>query len=719
MEWRKTEIAADSVKALAEKYGCDLLVAAIFLRRGIVSGEEIRYFLENDLRHLRNPFELSGMEDAVDRILAAKEEGEKVLVFGDRDVDGITGTVLLTDFLRRNGLDVSWRIPTGDEPYGLSIQAVEQFAADYGTLIITVDCGISNRAEVSRAAELGMGVVVTDHHMLPEKLPDAHVIVNPRAGSYPFQHLSGCAVAYKLVSALRFALKSEVYGQAICLLNVRPVNEAFVIEAAKLRNLAVIDTLTETVVPGMVGISGTRLPAFLAGQQILCWDGPLQQKQLHRIFGASVEVAMLDIAPEIGKAIPSTVGKSLLRLKEISRIGRYTGMGELDALTSLFVSFVQRKERFYDDEDGADLQLAALGTIADIMPLRDENRLIVKAGIDSMFKKARPGLSDLLFKQGLEGRRLSAGEISWQLTPVINAAGRMGKPERAVELLLGGSPAERDALANQITAMNEERKKVGDEVWLIAEPQAAESLEKFHGNLVLAYGEGIIRGITGIVAPRLTKRFNVPALVVSFIGDTASGSFRSVRDYDLRFLMEQCADLFIDWGGHAFAAGFSMERKNWETLIERLTALSSNIELKDKPDDDALVIDAELPLSYLSKLEDDPKSPRKQELYVLKLADRFEPYGEANRPLLFLTRGLKINDVMLMGKDELKHVKLTLDSGKYKWPAVYWNAADKFKVEFDIGDSIDLVYTLNRNWFNGSEIPQMMVQDLRKSESTP
>ncbi|MDR1931146.1 MAG: single-stranded-DNA-specific exonuclease RecJ, partial [Treponema sp.] len=706
-------------KALAEKYGCDLLTASIFLRRGISTGEEIKYFLESDLRYLRNPFQIAGMEDAVDRILAAKEEGEKILVFGDRDVDGITGTALLTDFLRRGGFDVQWRIPMGDDPYGLSVKAVEEFAADYGTLIITVDCGISNRAEIARAAALGVDVVVSDHHSPPESLPDACAVVNPKLGDYPFKELSGCAVAYKLVSALRFALKSEVYGQSICLLNLRPVNSAFVVEAAKLRNLALIDTLTETVVPGMVAISDTRLPAFLSGHQILCWDGALQKKQLFKVFGGGVEVSMLDIAPEIGRAIPSASGKSLLRLKELSSMGRYAEVGELDVLVNLFVSFVQRKEGLNDDENGADLQLAALGTIADIMPLRDENRIIVRAGLKSMQEKPRPGLSDLLFKQDLAGRRFSAEEISWQLTPVINASGRMGKPEKAVQLLLGGTPvsagenpAERELLADEISAMNEERKRKEDEAWGPALRQAEESLGRFHQNFVLAHGEGIIRGITGLIANRLSQRFNVPALVVSFAGESATGSLRSVRGYDLLFLLDQCADLFTNYGGHPFAAGFSMDRNNWESFVEGLERISANIELKEEAEE--LSVDAELPLSYLSKLEDDPKAPKK-ELYVLKLVGLFEPYGEKNKPLLFLTRGLKISDVMLMGKEELKHVKLTMDTGRYKWPALYWNAADKFKVDFDIGDEVDLVYTLNRNWFNGSETPQMKVRYLRKS----
>ncbi|MCL2472317.1 MAG: DHH family phosphoesterase, partial [Treponema sp.] len=221
MNWDKRDISPGLVKGIASNYGCDLLTASILVRRGLVTGTEIKYFLENDPRHLHNPFELPGMEDAVERILAAKEEGEKVLVFGDRDVDGISAAALVMGFLASLGMDASVRIPTGDEPYGLSIQAVEEFAAAYGTLIITVDCGISNIQEVKKAGELGVDVIITDHHNPQELLPPALAIVNPKlnGSKYPFRDLAGCGVAYKLVTALRFAMKSELYGQPVCLLN--------------------------------------------------------------------------------------------------------------------------------------------------------------------------------------------------------------------------------------------------------------------------------------------------------------------------------------------------------------------------------------------------------------------------------------------------------------------------------------------------------------------
>ncbi|MDR1390112.1 MAG: single-stranded-DNA-specific exonuclease RecJ [Treponema sp.] len=721
MEWRKKAIAPDAVKALAQKYGCDLLTASIFIRRGITKGEEIRYFLESDLRHLRNPFELPGMEDAVERVLAAREEGEKVLVFGDRDVDGITGTVVLVEFLRKEGVDAGWRIPVKDEPYGLTTAAVEEFAAGNGTLIITVDCGISCRAEIDHAASFGIDVIVTDHHNPGEKIPNACALVNPKLSesTYPFKQLSGCVVAYKLVSALRFALKSKTYGQHICLLNVRPGNDAFIIEAAKMRNLAVIDILTETVVPGMVGIYDTRLPAFLSGQQILCWDVKLQTKQLANLFGNSVDFQMLDIAGEVAKEIPQSAGKSLFRLKEESRIGRYTegGISELDTLINLFIGFIQRKEKLNDGEDDA-LQLAALGTIADIMPLRDENRLIVKAGMAGMLKKTRRGLQDLFFKQNISGKRVGAEDISWQLTPVINAAGRMGSPEKAAELLLSENAGERDALANSIVAMNEERKQLCDRICIGAEKKSRENLERFHNNLAVTFDRGIPRGgsvadggiphgLTGLVASRMASLFKIPALVVA-IGETiATGSFRSAREYNLGFLMEQCSEFFIDWGGHDYAAGFSMEPAVWDGFYAKLTGISANMELNPE-ENEGMDIDAELPPSYLSKMN-------REKPFVLDLCDRFEPYGEQNRSLCFITRKLKILDITLMGREELKHCKLILDSGALKWPAIFWNGASRVKIDFDKGDIVDVVYHVNRDFFNGSETPQMIVEDIRLS----
>jgi single-stranded-DNA-specific exonuclease len=207
------------------------------------------------------------------------------------------------------------------------------------------------------------------------------------------------------------------------------------------------------------------------------------------------------------------------------------------------------------------------------------------------------------------------------------------------------------------------------------------------------------------MANRMVNRFNVPALAVSFGEEIITGSMRSTRGCDLQTLLRQCADLFQDWGGHDFAAGFSMKKSNWEPFLERLATAAGTIELAEDGDRETVSIDAELPQSYLGP-------------DILKLLDRFEPFGEENGPLNFLARDLKVIDISFMGKTEAKHVKLTLDAGKHKWPAVYWQAAEKVNRDFSLNDRVDLVFTLNRNWFNGAETPQMIVTDLRRSGKT-
>jgi len=717
MKWEKKDINGEQVKEISTKYGCDLLTASILLRRGFSTGDSIRYFLDDDLMSLRNPFALDGMEDAVERILAAKDEGEKVLIFGDGDVDGITGTALLAGYLESIGMDVTWRIPTGDESYGLSLEAVEDFAVKDGTLIITVDCGISRFSEIKRAGELSIDVIVTDHHEPQDELPQALVIINPKLkdSTYPFRDLSGCGVAFKLVCALRFAKRSELYGQPICLLNTRPVNDAWIIEIAKMRNLMVIDTLTETIVPGMVSIGETRLPSFLEGQQILVWDASLHKLAFSKLFGKGVEVGMLDIAPQIGKEIPQTANQSLLRIKELSKIARYSDreLNELDVFVNLFTSYARLKEKnapaavAAKDSEGenADIQLAALGTIADIMPLLDENRIIVRRGLESLDKKPRPGLLQLLQKLELAGRRFDAKDISWKLCPVINAARRMGSAETAAALFFEKDPSKREKLAGKLAEMNESRKELEEDTWAVIEPMAYKNLSEYDEKLSLVFSEKINKGVTGLMAQRASRNLNVPSIAVSIGDEICTGSVRTARGYNICSLLEQCSDLFIDSGGHKAAGGFSMVMENWDSFLERLKDVSQTIEFEEgETDEESIQVDAELPHEYLS-----PE--------IIKLVDRFEPYGKENDPLVFMAKKLAVKEINLIGKPESKHVKMTLDAGKYKWPALYWQSAERvINKEFGVNDKVDIVFNLTRDYFRGNETPQMMIMDLKVSE---
>jgi single-stranded-DNA-specific exonuclease len=711
MMWNKRDVAPQLVKDISSRYGVDLLLASIFARRGITDPSELLYFLEDDPRYLRNPFLFSQMEDAVDRILLAADEGEKVLVFGDRDTDGVASTVLMAEALASLGIEAEWRVPLGNEPYGLSLAAVEDFAARGGTLIVTVDCGISNHAEVDRAAELGVDVIVTDHHRLQAGDPPAALaVIDPKLtdSGYPFRDLAGCGVAYKLASALKLA-RTGIYKQDVALLNVRPVNEAYLVEAVRLSNLVETGRIRETVVPGMLDLGRTRLVPFLQDRQIFVWDGELQRRLLEKALGKGAEVLFYDIAPEVGDYIPQTKGQSLLRLKELSKINRYKDESaeEIDVLESVFVSYALKKADWFGQDDLRALQLVALGTVADLMPLRDENRILVRRGMGALNQRPREGLSELLLKLGLSGKRLGAGEVAWQVTPVVNAAGRMGKADAAVRLFLGKERPEREASAEGVIALNEERRKLGGESWDAVYPLARESLAAHGDKLALVGSPDVYRGITGLIASRTTNALKVPAVIASFQEDgTVVGSIRAVRGFPVSSFLEACADLFIDYGGHDAAAGFSLKAEDWPEFQSRAVAYCEALELEE--DEESIEIDAELPHDYLR-----PE--------IASLTERLEPFGEENDPIVFLARNVPIADAQIVGKKEQNHLKLTLDFGRHKWPALFWDGAQRLQRDFSFdneskrGDRIDLVFKITLNRYNGMETPQLEVFDARRA----
>lgn len=705
MNWKKKEADNDTIRTIAKKYQCDMLVAAILARRKITRSQDILFFLEKDPRFLHNPFLFKEMEDAVDRILMAAEEKEKVMIFGDRDVDGITSTTLLCETFDDLEIDYTWKVPEGDEPYGLTVQAIDEFAKNYGTLIVTVDCGITNIEEIEHAADLGIDVIVVDHHQAGDELPGAVATLNPKVPeeTYPFRDLSGCGVAYKLAAALRFA-RTELYKQSICLLNIRPVNEAFVIEAVKLVNLRETGRITDTLIPGMVKPEKTRVIPFLEGQQIFVWDEALQKKQLQKIFGNSIELNALDIRNEIAKVFPNVRDLSLLRIKEISKIAKYSpeSFSEIDGFMNIFISFIWANQKIFTDKDRNNLQLVSLSTLADLMPLKDENRLMVKLGIEEINKSPRNGLAELLLKQNLSGKRISSEDLSWQITPVINSTGRMGSPGTAVKLFTDKDSKTRLEYADSVLEMNRERKQTAQDSWEIIENIARKSLEEYNNKLAVVISREINRGVTGIMASKAVNLFSVPAIVMVYTQDNVIvGSMRSFGDYDLTSLRYQCQDLFIDNGGHAFAAGFSLYEENLPSLLERLKTISEDIQIKTGTEQEN-IIDGELPKEYMTP-------------DLMKILDLFEPYGIENEPLVFGGKKLKISGIDLMGKTEKKHVKLTLDCGKFKFPGIIWNGIDRVNRDFAMNDFVDVIFQLSRNCFNGLETIQMIIQDVAKS----
>jgi single-stranded-DNA-specific exonuclease len=704
MVWNKKELVAEEVRTLAARYELGLLESSILLRRGVVSGESLLPYLEDDLRFAPNPFLFRDMEDVVDRLNGALDDEEAVLVFGDRDADGITSTVILVEGFQALGLKVEWRVPQGDDAYGLTVEAVQTFADAGGGLIVTVDCGISNVKEIALARELGIDVLVFDHHVAPEELPPALAFINPKipGESYPFASLAACAVASKVVWALRFAA-TPLYNQRMCVLHCQPTDEGLVIEAVRLVNLTERKRLRLVFNAQSTESDLGLLVTFLQDQEIFVYDEKVQVRHLRSLFGPRADIGLVDLAPQIRQAFPSLAGKSFDELKAKSRLPRYRPeTGDLDILVSLFVSSVYKAYPQLGTDFLPVLDLVALGTLADLMPLEGENRILVRLGMQTLNATRREGLRALLMRLKLLGKPLSTTDVGWSLTPVINAAGRLGRPDLAVELLLTADEARRKELAVELEDLNHRRRQMGATAWDQVLPAARTSHEALGERMTLVYDPTIARGITGILASRLMNLLGVPAVVVTLQDGRCIGSLRANRGFETRRFLDAFADLFTDYGGHDAAAGFNFPEERLAEFQARLKTLLPDFPLGSDAQS-ILEVDADLPLEFLKP-------------DLLKVIDLLEPYGEGCRPLVFTCRGLTVVSLDLVGKTGAQHVRLTLDGGSHKWPAIYWNALEKLEAgEFAVGDRVDAAFQLGRNYFQGQEKPQLTILDLVRS----
>jgi single-stranded-DNA-specific exonuclease len=703
MRWKKGDMDRELVKEMAAHYGLDLLSAAILVRRGIRTAEEVKFYLEDELTFAHNPFLFDEMEETVDRILLAAEEGERIRIFGDRDVDGISSTVLLREQLVKLGLEVSWSLPEGDDPYGMTKAAVDLMESESETLLITVDCGITNYEEIAYAREKGIDTIIVDHHNPSEQLPSAVAIINPKVPDcgYPFQGLAAVGVTAKLIWALSFS-QTDFYKEELVLLNLRPGNGTIIFEAVKLENLVEQDRLSESFVPGVVKYEQTRLGEFLEGKQILVYDRPMQERFLKQLFGNNIEIGVIDLAEEIWRIYPALKDESLLRIRERSRSSRYEGkqLGEIESLVNLFRAYVIKR---YDTlTSGFDniLDLVALGTLADMMPLEDENRILVRRGMKVLSEARRGAVHDLLLQQNLLGKRLSTTDVGWQINPVINATGRLGVPGKAAQFFLEEDPKRRGELSGEIIGLNRERKKLGEIAWKNVFPQAKRSFKESGERFILVEEKEIHRGVTGIIATRLMQHFSVPAAVIAHLDDHLVGSVRSTKGLNVKNFLGRFADLFLDYGGHDMAAGFSLKRENLDELIRRFKEEIGSLDSLEV-EEAYIDVDAELPPGYL-----------KPEL--LDLVERFEPYGEKSAPLVFLARRVKIRDLSSVGKSDPVHLKMLVDAGQTKWPAIFWRSADRVNKDFSEGDEVNILFRLGRNYYQNREQPQLTILDIER-----
>lgn len=539
---------------LAGKLGIPLAVARLLVNRGIKGPEEGEAFLYPGLQGLHPPGQMKGLEPARDRLREALEKGQKITVYGDYDVDGVTGTAILVSLLQGLGGTVSYYIPDRfTEGYGLNRAALEKIQGEGTGLVITVDCGISAREEVEYAGSLGLDLIITDHHAPPEELPRC-LVVNPRQPgcTYPWKHLAGVGVAFKLAQLL---LPREG------------------------------------------------------------WEGYLD--------------------------------------------------------------------------------LVALGTIADVVPLQGENRCLVSLGLEQLNRTGRPGLQALGEVSGYQGRELLSRQVAFSLAPRINAAGRMARAGEAVELLLTPCPRRAGELARELDRLNGERKQVQGAFFqqVVAEIQAK---GLYRDRVLVAAGEGWHPGIIGITASRLAEEYYRPVVLISLEGDRGRGSARSIQGFDLFQAVQQCSHLLTRYGGHPQAAGLSLPRENLEGFQQAMNAVAQ----RDYPPslwEPKISLEAELG-------EEDI------DLELLGQLKRLEPFGYGNPSPLFQSNYLEIQEYSLVGREK-KHLKLWL-KGKVKvLESIFFHVQDDLNIPLD-QRKVSAAFSLEEDDWGGVPRPVLHLKDL-------
>ena len=522
--------------------------------RGIDTPEKAAKFLNPAPEDLHDPLLMQDMEKAVTLIRMAIRRGDSILVYGDYDVDGISAVAILTETLQEEGAEVSYRIPDRhSEGYGLNEKAVREIAGKY-RMLITVDCGISNVREVRLAKELGMCVIVTDHHEIPEELPPADAVLNPLLGNYPFRRLCGAGVALKICQAMR----------------------------------------------GM---------------------------------------------------------ESVMKKMEI----------------------------------------AALATVADIVPLTDENRVIVREGMARMEYTDRPGLRALA-----ENARISfpmhADDIAFRLGPRLNAAGRLEDASQGVRVLTTADPEEAREIAGHLEENNRRRQENEQQILREAMECFPRQVNLERDRVVILEGEGWNTGLIGLAAGKLCERLHHPVIVLSRQGENAAGSCRSIPGINIWQMLNLCGDLFIRFGGHEQAAGLTIPTGKIPELRTRL-----NEAVRTHCDDRCFLpvreYDSEIPLKEVT-------------LKLIQDLEALEPTGFGNPAPVFLCRNAFVQEARKVGRDQ-SHLKLTLAE----------DGAVRDGIGFGLGREadrlngcVDALFRPARNEFNGKVTVQLQVQALQPPE---
>ena len=491
-KWQIYETDNEKVNELIKKYNLNLLLATILVNKNITEEKVLNKFLHPTRKDFYDPFLMPDMDLAIDRILKAIDNKEKIIIYGDYDADGITSITVLKSFFKDLGIDVDSYIPNRlDEGYGLNKPAVKQIVEKGYELMITVDCGISAIEEIKYANELGIDIVVTDHHEVGETLPDAIAVVDAKRKDniYPCRDLAGVGVVFKLIQALsiKLNLKEE---------------------------------------------------AYLKYLDIVC-----------------------------------------------------------------------------------------IGTISDIVPLVDENRVITKLGLMLVNQTRNVGLKSLLISSGY--KKIDSTTISFGVAPRINACGRMGHAEEALKLFLSDNIVEVQELTKKLNDYNLKRQETEKGIYQEALKKIEEKKLDKNDTIIVA-GENWHHGVIGIVASKITELYFKPSILLCYEGEEAKGSGRSIPGFDLHDALMKCSTYIDKFGGHSMAIGISLQKKNFEKFKKEFEEYAQNCHIHDIIP--VIQIDEETSLAQIN-------------IETVKQLSLLEPYGEANKIPIFLIRNLKVQAI--------------------------------------------------------------------------
>ena len=708
------------------------IVKELLNLRGITSNEDIFDFFFQDIYSLSNPFNIKDVNVFVDRLKEAIDNDEKILVYGDKDADGITAASIIYNTLKIVTKNIEAFVPNHTTGYGLSKTVIEEYANSGVSLIITVDCGISNVEEVEFARDLNIDIIVTDHHDIPEILPNAYAIFNPKISNTGFvsKNFSGCAVAFKLMQAFVFSY-TKLYNKDVIVLdyeldksktilkkiralkatNFVPSDEVFGFELAGNNSyksmyidyydeLMTEDEVLEELASYMFEGDGTVL-VLTGGEERLKRLIALYEK--YEIYLPEYESVydLLQLGTNYGNVnIKTTKTLNDFALALNVNIYRYESIEYKDLIIKLEIFrrmfYISQKQlQNYIKKKSI---LVLFGSVADVVPLIEENRAYVKCALKELEKPSHIRYNTMLEKINLLNTKVDTQAISWKIAPFINAAGRMGSPETALKLLTCEIKEEAISLSEEIYNMNETRKSLTESNFsIVNEYIKTNSCLKLP--IIIVKSKKIEQGLTGLIAGKVLSEYGKTAVIMHETDDgICIGSIRSRGDDNARDMLEAASTYLSRFGGHKNAAGFTLNTDDFDKFSSKIIkyAASQNFQTEKEVD----VFDMELSFRDIG-------------LKLAKDLELFEPYGNGNEEPLFISKNVKVDDIKKMPKNNKIHLRLELSQSDKKASAIIWNSSEDEVRKLLNANYIDIIYKLKVNRFANTEEARIYIESYK------